>query len=331
VGWLVHASLDGVDGYGDCAPLPEAGTETEERARRRLCYWSRRFGAESLADQLALLAERSTTQTPAADAAIETALLDLDARRRRLTLRAWLSADTGKTPSSILVNAALGALSRVEQSSVDAALRSGFDTLKFKVGVSAPADELAALARLCERLPAQTRLRLDANRAWNLAEAAEMIGRLLPWADRIESLEEPLREATDRDLAALQRQAPFSIALDESLPQRRRSMMSASLPVRRLVLKPGVLGGLRPALALARQARSAGREVVVTSLIESSAGVWASAQLAAASGSPLAHGLATSDWLASDLGAPPTIAGGRLLLSEMPGSGFRPYAAGSAR
>jgi L-alanine-DL-glutamate epimerase-like enolase superfamily enzyme len=159
-----------------------------------------------------------------------------------------------------------------------------------------------------------------------VAEANEMIAGLLRWADRIESLEEPLREPNDRDLEALQRRAPFSLALDESLPQRPQPMALESIPVRRLVLKPGVLGGSRRALALARHALEAGREVVVTSLIESAAGVWASVQLAAASGSPLAHGLATSDWLASDLGAPPAIDAGRIPLAAMPGSGFQPYA-----
>jgi o-succinylbenzoate synthase len=326
VGWLVQASLEGVDGYGDCAPLPEAGTEVEECARKRLLEWSCRFGAQPLADQLALLAERSTTETPAADAAIETALLDLDARRRGLTLRVRLSEAPPAVPSSIRVNAALGGLDRVQESSVDAVLRAGFDTLKFKVGVAALDEELTAIARLCQRLPARVRLRLDANRAWNLAEADQAIAGLLRWADRIESLEEPLREPSDQNLEGLQRQAPFSIALDESLSQRPQPIAMESIPVRRLVLKPGVVGGLRRALDLARHAVETGREVVVTSLIESAAGVWASAQLAAATGSPLAHGLATSDWLVCDLGAPPAIDAGRIPLSLTAGSGFQPYA-----
>jgi L-alanine-DL-glutamate epimerase-like enolase superfamily enzyme len=67
---------------------------------------------------------------------------------------------------------------------------------------------------------------------------------------------------------------------------------------------------------------AAGREVVITSLVESAAGLWATAQLAAAIGSPLAHGLATGQWLAEDLGPPPLPLAGRIALPDTPGSGF---------
>jgi len=167
------------------------------------------------------------------------------------------------------------------------------------------------------------RLCLDANGAWDADQAEMMIALLnrLP----VESLEEPLRRSDDALLAALQAGARFPLALDESLVQRR-PLTAGRLPVRRLVLKPGVIGGLRPTLALARQAQAAGREVVLTSLIESAAGLWASAQLAAAieavPAAPLAHGLATAHWLARDLGRPPLVRTGRLRLSAIPGSGF---------
>ncbi|MGB5833742.1 MAG: o-succinylbenzoate synthase, partial [Thiohalocapsa sp.] len=64
--------------------------------------------------------------------------------------------------------------------------------------------------------------------------------------------------------------------------------------------------------------------VVLTSLVESAAGLWASVQLAAATGSPLTHGLATGDWLARDLGLAPVPRAGRILLPDVAGSGFEP-------
>lgn len=234
------------------------------------------------------------------------------------------------------VNAALGAVTECRPAVLETALASGFSVLKLKVGVAALADELAALQALCDWLPPGVRLRLDANQAWSLTQAQHMVAALEPLGTRVESLEEPLRPETepaqrDAALRALQAKAAFSIALDESLPRRGWPLALDDLPVRRLVLKPAVLGGLRPTLAFAHAAQSAGLEVVVTSLIESAAGLWASAQLAAAMGSSLAQGLATSDWLASDLGNAPTIEQGRLRLGETAGSGFVPTPATHSR
>lgn len=323
-GWLVRARLNGIEGFGDCSPLPEAGTETAELAGERLLLWSRRYGALSVHDQLALLADSAETRTPAADASIETALLDLDARWRGQSLRARLSGADADASQEITVNAALGAVTSVSPGAVESALNAGFDTLKLKVGVATPAEELATIAALCRGLPARVRLRLDANRAWSEADARRMVAGLVRWADRIDSLEEPLREPSDRALQALQQQAPFAIALDESLQFRPWPISLEALPVRRLVLKPAVIGGLRPTLNLARSALGRGGEVVITSLIESAAGIWASVQLAAATGSTAAHGLATSDWLATDLGPAPAIESGRIRLPDRPGSGFDP-------
>ncbi len=99
--------------------------------------------------------------------------------------------------------------------------------------------------------------------------------------------------------------------------------------MRRLVLKPAALGGLRRTLALARRLQAGGIEVVITSLIESAAGLWPTAQLAAAIGSPIPQGLATADWLREDLGPPPRVQAGHLDLPDSPGSGFVRYDQGA--
>ncbi|MBK1618810.1 hypothetical protein CKO42_10265 [Lamprobacter modestohalophilus] len=370
-GWLVQAHWQGCCGYGDCAPLPEAGTETWIAAAKRLSTWLRDHNQSTVKTQLALLERQIPSPTPAADAALETALLDLSARLCGLTLYAYLmslqrmeiardretvldqhaardielKAASARAPDltsdrdreqalkpglEIELNAAFGAVVDLQPEQIDQALAAGFRVLKVKVGV-APIDcELEAIQNLCARLPADVRLRLDANRAWTLTTTGELIDALRPFADQIECLEEPCAAATDTQLRALQAQAPFALALDESLSARGWPLDPEQLPLSRLVLKPGVIGGLRPTLALAWQAQAAGLEVVITSLIESAAGLWSSAQLAAATGSTLAHGLATADWFAADLGPAPTIKAGRIQLPNCPGSGFV-YADASAK
>jgi len=99
--------------------------------------------------------------------------------------------------------------------------------------------------------------------------------------------------------------------------------------VRRLVLKPMALGGLQSAMNIAQQAQQVGMDCVVTSVLESAAGIWAASQLAAAIDPMfpgLAHGLATSHWLSQNTGRPPTIIDAKITLPITAGSGFQPYA-----
>ena len=77
-------------------------------------------------------------------------------------------------------------------------------------------------------------------------------------------------------------------------------------------------------MALAVRARSEGADCVVTSTVDSAAGVYAASHLAAALGGALAHGLATSEWLKEDLGPPPSLVNARLMLDDSPGIGFTP-------
>ncbi|MCF7979456.1 MAG: hypothetical protein K9L82_15890 [Chromatiaceae bacterium] len=407
-GWLVQAYGQGCCGYGDCAPLPEAGTETSIAAAKRLSTWLHDHGQSALETQLALLEQGIPSATPAADAALETALLDLSARlcglplhehlvgigerqyalstlaelhprlkpslrpsfmlnQSRLETKLRLRAGQDRQPelnpeqksdsalapdlaqeepelkldpiepklesgmdqehalkprAEIAINAALGAVSDLQPEQLDRVLAAGFRVLKVKMGVAPISCEQEVIWRLSAQLPTGVRLRLDANRAWSLATTRKLVDDLLPISSQIECLEEPCADASDAELYALQEQTPFALALDESLPARGWPLDPDQLPLRRLVLKPGVIGGLRPTLALAWRAQAVGLEVVITSLIESAAGLWSSAQLAVATGSTLAHGLATADWFAADLGPAPTIKAGRIQLPNCPGSGF---------
>jgi L-alanine-DL-glutamate epimerase-like enolase superfamily enzyme len=86
-----------------------------------------------------------------------------------------------------------------------------------------------------------------------------------------------------------------------------------------------VHGGLGEALALAQSLEAAGVQTVVTTTLESAAGTWACAHLAAALNNGLAHGLGTSDWFARNTGAPPPVSHARIELSGRAGLGFVPY------
>ena len=297
-GLLIRIETDsGLAGEGECAPLPAAGTETLAAARAALpalLAGCRGQPPQRLAARLAQAAA-----TPALRCALEAALLDLAARARGRPLFRLLAPGAG---GRVAVNAALGALDAGIEARLEAALEAGFRVLKIKLGLYPPDDELRRLRALAARLPAAAGLRLDANRAWTPETARSLLRGLavLP----VESLEEPLAAADDDALRRLQSLAAFPLALDESLAGRDPAALLAAPPVRRLVLKPMVLGGLLPAWRLARRARAAGLETVVTSTLEAATGLHAALQLAAALDDGRAHGLATGAWLRDTDGVP---------------------------
>jgi len=274
---------DGLIGWGDCAPLPEFGID-ENRA---VAF------------------------------AKECAQLDLTAQRAAQPLDAWLS---GNPPVRTLsVNASLGKLTASSAAEIGAACAAGFKVLKLKVGSAPVADEIRHLCRLATVLPADCRLRLDANGAWNIANARDFLAacRDLP----VDACEEPLAVPEPDELARLQAAVPFVLAVDESLDLLGAAFFQHP-PVRRIVIKPARLGGLLAAMAIARRARAAGVETVISSALESSCGLLACAHLAAAAAPTAIHGLATASWFVSDTGTPPLIQHGQLILPGKPGLGF---------
>lgn len=321
-GWLVRVEADGLIGYGDCAPLPAAGTESLEAAGAALARLTARLAGQDI-ETLSATLDTEMADTPAAHFALESALSDLASRRAGLSLRHWLAPEA---VDRLAVNAMLGTLGALPGETLMRNHALGFRVLKLKVGIATPAAELESLLALVRQSPigADFGLRLDANGAWSFDQARWIIERLVRLRLPIESIEEPLAAPTPERLIELQALAPFAMALDESLSTQFKTLAPARLGVRRLVLKPAALGGLRRTLALARRAQAAGIEVVVTTLVESAAGLWPTAQLAGAVASPMAHGLATADWLAADLGQAPRPRAGWIELPDRPGSGFVP-------
>ncbi len=318
-GWLLEISAGGLHGFGDCAPLPAAGTETTDAAWNALCRLQTCVAGRT-PDNCLMEMSDALAATPATRFALDCALCDLNSRRLDLPLRRWLA---DRAENQVPVNAMLGPLERITPADLQMACEAGFKVLKIKVGLDDPSTELVRLIDLAGRLPPGIALRLDANGAWSPDAARRWIDGLagLP----IESIEEPLRNPDPDRLAALQEGVDFPLARDESLPAWSEHFDPSALGVRRIVLKPAVIGGLVRSRLIAEHALVNGIQVVVTSLVESAAGLWPTAQLAAVIGGPIPHGLATAGWLAEDLGPAPQPSGGWIHLPRTAGSGFAPH------
>ena len=316
-GWILEVHRDGLRGFGECAPLPETGTENFQAAERQLAWLAAGGFLES--ERLNALMDGLARRTPAVSCGLETALLDLEARRQGIPLRRLLVRSPGV---SFRVNGLSGSACG---NHLAKACREGFEVIKLKVGHGSWQEELRCLECLVPQLPGGTRLRLDANGAWDISTARRFLAAAesLP----IESMEEPMTQPTLEALESLQKETRIPLAIDESFHRLDLETLFADAPVRRLVLKPMALGGLKRTLKLARRALEAGMEPVVTSTLESSIGLHALCELTAAveSFSPGSHhGLATSEWFLEDLAAPPHIERGRIFLHDRLGIGVTP-------
>ncbi len=309
------ADGEGRIGWGDCAPLPSSGESGHARAfaaLERAAFFLRDI------DPDAALARLDEVQSAEARWAVETALLDLTCRARKIALRRWRR---GAAADDIAVNAALGPLDEDCLGRAEAAQEQAFVFGKIKVGLGAAAEEARLLRRLAERA-GSLRLRLDANRAWSEREAREFF---IAVADLpIDGVEEPLAHPTLAGLRRLQQEVPFAIAVDESLFELGADRIFSEGAARRLVLKPARIGGFAATARLAERAAAVGMEVVITSVVDSAIGVGAAAQLAAAVGGAQAHGLATGAWLAEDVAPAPLLRAGRMSLPDGYGLGIAP-------
>jgi O-succinylbenzoate synthase len=175
-----------------------------------------------------------------------------------------------------------------------------FPAVKVKVRDMAGVSLLSAVRDAVE--PA-TAVRVDANGAWDVDTAVEMIARLARYD--IEFVEQPVARLDD--LARVRRQVDVRVAADEcirSLEDARRLHELDAADV--IVLKQQPLGGVRASLAIAEAARV---PAVVSSMLETSVGIAAGAALAAALPElPFACGLATHDALPGDVTTDPLVA-----------------------
>ncbi|MDH5570864.1 MAG: o-succinylbenzoate synthase [Gammaproteobacteria bacterium] len=319
-GLLIKLQTEQYTAYGDCAPLPQAGTETLEQAQSWLIEKTkniRHVNAQSVLSEIKQYNFSNSINCPAAYCGLETALLDLMAQTDNISLARYLD---NNAVTRIKVNANIGILQKNKDTNF---LAEGFEVIKIKVGTGSVEQELKQIDNLVKQLPENILLRLDANGAWSYDKALMFIEGCIDFP--VESIEEPVSNPQLKQLQQLQNIAPFIIAIDESLTRFDINTILDSQAVKRLVIKPMRDKGLLFSLAMAKQVYNAGMDCVITTTVDSAAGVWAATHLAAAlgtAGENVAHGLATSDWLLENTGRPPEIINGSIILDGIRGLGF---------
>lgn len=303
-----------VVGWGEAAPLaglsPEYGPGFESSVRE-FCDQFNRAGhaALSAAEAVALV----PAGLPSLRFALETAVLDLNAGGRHQLYVNDFSSGRAGLPINGLVWMGDAAFMREQ---IRQKLAAGYACLKVKIGSLDWATELELLTEIrTEAGPERLVLRVDANGAFSPTEAPAKLARLAEFA--IHSIEQPIAAGQWPALAALGRESPLPIALDEELigltaPGQQEALLDTVRPPY-LVLKPTLLGGHAATRRWIALAEARGIGWWITSALESNIGLNAVAQLTGEYHvGDFAQGLGTGQLYDNNLAAPLAIWAGAL-------------------
>lgn len=232
-------------GWGEIAPLPGVSRETLAEAQEEACSWLERWLAR---------AKPAAPLLPAVAFGIDCACAELDGRLPAAATYATASLWSG------------------------VAALPGAQLIKLKVGEAAPEDDAMTADTLLAAMPDRV-LRLDANRAWTLAQAQAFARGVKPeLRGRIAFIEEPCR--SPQESLAFAAGGEIAVAWDESL--RVPGFTLTPQPgVRAIVVKPTLTGGLARCRQWIDGAHALGLAAIVSSSVESSLGLTQLARLAA--------------------------------------------------
>jgi O-succinylbenzoate synthase len=303
-----------VVGWGEAAPLaglsPEYGPDFE-RTVGEFCQQFNRASHAAL--PVAEAAALVPATLPSLRFALETAVLDLAGGGQHQLYANDFSQGQAGLPINGLVWMGDAAFMRAQ---IRQKLAAGYACLKVKIGSLDFATELALLAEIrAEASPERLMLRVDANGAFTPADAPAKLAALAQFG--IHSIEQPIAAGQWPALAALCRESPLPIALDEELigltdPARQEELLAAVRPPY-LVLKPTLLGGHAATHRWIALAEARGIGWWITSALESNIGLNAVAQLTGEYRvGDFAQGLGTGQLYDNNLAAPLAIRAGAL-------------------
>jgi muconate cycloisomerase len=215
-----------------------------------------------------------------AKAAVEVALHDAWARSLGVPLHTLLG---GLARTSIPVTWALGTESATEVvEEAQAKLASGLHTsFKLKMGAQEPADDVARVTDVAQKLADRASVRVDINARWDLVTSLRWLPRLAEAG--VDLVEQPVPGAEVEWLAEINAALPIPVMADESLRTPSDALRLVKLRAADVFsLKTTKSGGLRYTRAIADVAAAAGIPCHGGTSIEGPIGTVASLHLACA-------------------------------------------------
>lgn len=272
---LTSDDQPGIEGVGECAPLPRLSCDDlpdYDAVLRRHCDEVCNCGGIDV-DML--------RDCPSMLFGLETAWKQLHAGgSTALSCTPFARGEEGIPINGLVWMGDFDTMaSRLEQK-----LAQGFSCVKIKIGAIDFADEIALIRRLRDRYGSdRIELRVDANGAFSPGEALDRLHQLA--ANDIHSIEQPIKAGQWQEMAHLCQVSPLPIALDEELiginsPEQKCHLLDTIRP-HYIILKPSLHGGMSGCREWISLARERGIGSWITSALESNVGLNAIAHLAA--------------------------------------------------
>ncbi|MCC5929775.1 MAG: o-succinylbenzoate synthase [Cyclobacteriaceae bacterium] len=314
--WIIVLRLnrgDAIAGLGECGPIP--GLSPDDRDLGVDLSQLALDISELTLEQMEVQLRNGTLINPTAPSVIfglETALLDLKSGGQMLIYNNAFSRSEVSIPINGLVW--MGTIDFMEQQ-IQKKIEEGFRCIKIKVGAIELETEFSLLKKLREKFNAEeVTLRLDANGAFSAKDALEILKRFSAYD--IHSIEQPIRAGQWQEMAELCENSPIDIALDEELigiyPLSKKKELINTIQPRYIILKPGLMGGLKSSAEWIQLAENAGSEWWITSALESNIGLNAIAQFTANYEITLPQGLGTGQLYHNNIASPLIIQNGML-------------------
>lgn len=293
--FVVELTHDGVTGVGGGTPSAYYGETADSVAETLpgLLAIAEELDDPHAGQRLAAGLQREAPDAPAARVAVSTAMADLAARDLGVPLyRQWGLDPSAAPPTSYTV----GIADPPEMADrARSAVEAGFDHLKVKLGTD---DDRARFDAVREAAPDAT-IRVDANEAWDAAEAIQKADWLSSGA--VEFLEQPVPADDVDGLRRVSMEVSLPVCADEAC------VTASDVPVVAdacdvVTVKLLKCGGPRAAVEQIHAAKGHGLDVMVGCMVESSASI-----------APACHLAPLADYADLD---------GALLLAEDPCSGL---------
>ena len=191
----------------------------------------------------------------------------------------------------------------------------GFRCIKLKIGAIDFETELELLKYIrSEFSSSEMELRVDANGAFSVKEAPEKLKRLSDF--ELHSIEQPIKQGQEHEMAELCRSTPVPVALDEELigvsdVTKKRELLQTIQP-QYVIFKPSLIGGFQGTEEWRELAEEYGIGWWITSALESNVGLNAIAQYTYTLQSGMPQGLGTGGLYTNNFDSPLLVQEGTL-------------------
>ena len=272
---FVRFDKDGYIGWGEAAPGNSEGAETAEAVQEALEKFIT-TGIEGFSIHELYDRAREMNIPPCAYVALDTAFWDWKAKKAQLPLRQLLGFAKPHTPTSVTIGINPPELIK-ERIPL---LLDGTTVKSLKIKLGSP-DGIESDKMMFDQVVQSTKkysvkLRVDANRGWDLSQAQHM----MQWLAKsgVDYIEQPLKEGEEGALKTLFKGRALPIYVDESC-RFSNSIPSFAKYVDGVNMKLMKCGGITEAMRIIATARAHGLKTMIGCMSESSIAIAAAAAL----------------------------------------------------